>query len=249
MAQVTNDVQYTFFGKVHPERCNVSITEIRAKVGAPGDEIHGELRYYISLSQVTATFVCEKPVANVYTLRNYVEDAIRVALDALGYTLACGYDLEVTEMIDSLGNRPIVFGVGIPAVENAAAQGGVSFEAIMSLFADARGAYLQRCLADLREAIRIPKDTGFFCYRAIESLRQFFLRDKAAKDEKSSWKILRSELGVDRADIDAVKALADPVRHGDSAGISDDQRAKTFQLTWGIVNKFVKYGNAGYKKG
>lgn len=247
MADIANEVQYTFFGKVHPERCNVSITEVRAKVGSPGDEINGELRYYISLCQVTAIFICEKPVPNVYTLKNYVEDAIRIALDALGYTLACGYDLEVTEMIDSLGNRPIVFGVGIPAIEKAASDAGVSFECIMEVFKDVRGGYLQRCLADLREAIRAPKDTGFFCYRAIESLRQFFFREKGAQDDRSSWEMLRSELGVDRADIDAIKKLSDPVRHGDSVAIGDDQRAKTFVLTWGIVNKFVKYANAGYQ--
>jgi hypothetical protein len=248
MTEALKGIQYTFFGNVHPERCNVSISEVRAKVGNLGDEIHGEMRYYISFSQITAIFICEKPVANVYSLKNYVEDAIRVALDALGYVLACGYDLEVTEMIDSVGNAPIVFGVGIPAVEKVAEKAGVSFEAILRLFADSKGGYLQRCLADLREAIRAPKDTGFFCYRAIESLRQFFVREKAVKDDKASWEILRSELGVDKADIDFVKDFADPVRHGDSAVISDAQRAKTFQLTWGVVNKFINYGNAGYKK-
>ncbi|MEO6697704.1 MAG: hypothetical protein ABIN45_06870 [Gammaproteobacteria bacterium] len=185
MTEVTMAVQYTFFGKVHPERCNVSIPEVRAKVGTLGDEIHGELRYYISCSQATATFVCEKPVANVYTLKNNVEGSIRAALDALGYALACGYDLEVTEVIDSLGNTPIVFGVNIPAVEKAAAESGVTFEVIMNLFGDARGEYLQRCLSDLREAIRAPKDTGFFCYRAIESLRQFFRHENRATDDNS----------------------------------------------------------------
>jgi hypothetical protein len=248
MTEVSNKAQYTFFGKVHPERCNVSITEVRAEVETPGGEINGELRYYISLSQVTATFVCDKPVPNVFTLKNYVEDAIRVALDALGYTLACGYDLEVTEVIDSMGNCPIVFGIGIPAIERAASDAGVTFESIMKVFKDAKGGYLQRCLADLREAIRVPKDTGFFCYRAIESLRQFFLREKGAKDDKASWEMLRSELAVDRADIETIKQMADPVRHGDSAAISGDQRAKTFALTWSIVNSFVKYANAGYKK-
>jgi hypothetical protein len=249
MIQASRGVQYTFFGKVHPERCNVSIPEVRARVGRTGDEIHGEMRYYVSFSQVTAIFVSEEPVANIYTLKNYIEDAIRVALDALGYVLACGYDLEVTEMIDSVGGAPIVFGVGIPAVGKVAEQAGVSFEVILRLFADSRGAYLQRCLADLREAIRAPKDTGFFCYRAIESLRQFFVHEKTANDDKSSsWEMLRSELGVDRSEIEFVKTFASPVRHGDSGVISDEQRADTFRIAWAIVNKFINYGNAGYKK-
>lgn len=146
--------------------------ELHAQVKSLDGDVDGVVRYSISLSQVTATFVVGRPVQNSYTLKNIVEDAIRVALDALGYTLACGYNLEIIQMIDSIGNPPVVFGVGIPAIENSAASAGVKFENIVSIFVDRKGQYLQRCLADLREAIRAPKDTGFFCYRGIESLRQ-----------------------------------------------------------------------------
>lgn len=173
---------------------------------------------------------------------------IRVALDALGYTLACGYDLEIIQMVDSVGNPPVVFGVGIPAIEKSTASAGIKFENIVSIFGDRRGQYLSRCLADLREAIRAPKDTGFFYYRGIESLRQFFLQEMKAKDDKVSWELLRSELAVDREEIETVKGLADPIRHGAGGGISDSERANVFTLTWNIVNKFIKYANAGYRK-
>jgi hypothetical protein len=76
-------VQYTFFGKVYPERCNVSIKELHAQVKSPDGDVDGVVRYFISLSQVTATFVGGRPVQNIYTLKNIVEDVIRVALDAL----------------------------------------------------------------------------------------------------------------------------------------------------------------------
>ena len=66
------------------------------------DQVDGVLRYYISLSQVTATFITDNPVGNIHTLKNAVEDAVRIALDALGYTLACGYDLEIIQVIDSM---------------------------------------------------------------------------------------------------------------------------------------------------
>jgi hypothetical protein len=241
-------VQYTFFGKVYPERCNVSIVELHAQVKSLDGDVDGVVRYFISLSQVTATFVGDRPVQNIYTLKNTVEDVIRVALDALGYTLACGYDLEINQVIDSVGNPPVVFGVGISAIENSAARAGVKFENIVSIFGDRKRQYLQRCLADLREAIRVPKDTGFFCYRGIESLRQFFLQVMKAKDDKVSWELLRSELAVDRVGIETIKGFADPIRHGGGGGISDSERANVFILTWNIVNKFIKYANAGYQK-
>ncbi len=241
-------VQYIFFGKVHPERCNVSIAELHTQVKSLDGDVDGVVHHSISLSQVTATFVGGRPVQNIYTLKNTVEDVIRVALDALGYTLACGYDLEIIQMIDSVGNPPVVFGVGISAIDNSAARAGVKFENIVSIFGDGRGQYLQRCLADLREAIRAPKDTGFFCYRGVESLRQFFLQEMKAKDDKASWELLRSELAVDREEIETIKGFADPIRHGGSGGISDSERANVFTLTWNIVNKFITYANAGYQK-
>lgn len=248
MNETSKKIQYTFFGKVHPERCNVSIPEFRAQIEALDNGITGELRYSISLSQVTATFNCVTPVSNIFTLKNYAEDAIRVALDALGYTLGCGYDLEIIQMIDSLGNHPVVFGVGISKLEKSASEAGLKFENILDVFKDSKGGYLQRCLADLREAIRAPKDTGFFCYRAIESLRQYFIHETGARDEKVSWEELRSELGIHRTEIERVKTLADPVRHGYTVAITADQRDEITMLTWKIVNQFIKYANAGYRK-
>lgn len=241
-------VQYTFFGEVHPERCNVSIMELSAQVKSLDGDVDGVVRYSIALSQVTATFAVGRPVQNSYTLKNIIEDVIRVALDALGFILACGYDLEIIQMIDSIGNPPVVFGVGIPAIENSAASAGVKFENIVSSFVDRKGQYLQRCLADLREAIRAPKDTGFFCYRGIESLRQFFLHEMKAGDDKLAWELLRSELDVGRVEIETIKGFADSIRHGGAGGISDSERASVFTLTWNIVNKFIKYANAGYQK-
>jgi len=249
MPDVSEKFRYTFFGKAHPERCLVSIGELRIEIKNTEGEINGELVFYISLSQIVAVFSCDKQVENYLTLKNSVENLIRTAVDALGYTLACGYDIEIVDMIDSLGNAPIVFGVVIPAIVSSAKDAGVTFLNIIDVFKDARGKYLMRCLADLREAIRVPGDTGFFCYRGIESLRQFFIHQEVAKDDKTSWEMLRTELNVDRSDLDEIKVFADPLRHGDFVAISDAERAKVFRLTWSIVNKFVKYANAGYKKG
>jgi hypothetical protein len=98
----------------------------------------------------------------------------------------------------------------------------------MGLFRDPRSSHLQRAFADLREAIRSPKDTGFFCYRAIESLRQFFVVELNAPD-KQSWEVLRTALQIDRPTIDYVKTFADSARHGAGAAISDGERAEVFK--------------------
>jgi len=116
----------------------------------------------------------------------------------------------------------------------------------MGLFRDPRSSHLQRAFADLREAIRSPKDTGFFCYRAIESLRQFFVVELNAPD-KQSWEVLRTALQIDRPTIDYVKTFADSARHGAGAAISDGERAEVFKKTWSIVGQFVEFAKRGYR--
>jgi hypothetical protein len=248
MTEVSNKVRYTFFGKVFPERTCVSISGLRAWITSEDNEISGELLLYISLSQVIAIFSCDKKVQNYFSLKNYVEDSIRVPLDAFGYTNACGYDIEITAMIDSDGNPPTIFGVGIPAIEKAAQDAGITFQKIMEIFNNVKGKHLKLCLADLREAIRWPENTGFFCYRAIESLRQYFVHENGVEDDRSSWEMLRAELDVDRSHIELIKKYADDPRHGKGVFISDTDRAKMFKLTWDMVNRFIAYANAGYKR-
>jgi len=57
--------RFTFFGKVHPERCNVSFPELHLQLFLATGQLVGELRYSISFSQVTATFIPKAPIDNV----------------------------------------------------------------------------------------------------------------------------------------------------------------------------------------
>jgi len=219
-----------FFGKVFPERANVSIAPSMLSLKAEDAGIMGELKISISLSQITAVFKSEQTIADFYTLKNYIEDAIRLEVDALGYLLGCGYDIEITSMVDSLDNR-IVFGVGVPILQKDSTSRVNKFDIVMQIYQNPKGDYLRRCLADLREAIRSPKDTGFFCYRGIESLRQYFLKESGAKNDGESWIKLRDKLNIDREHIEYIKQYADPVRHGDAIFVSDEDRGKILTIT------------------
>ena len=132
-------------------------------------------------------------------------------------------------MIDSLGSPPLIFGVDIPCLRPSSdANTDFICADLLSLFADPKASALRLSLADFREAIRNPKDTAFFCFRAIESLRHFFTHHKQAKDKKQSWEYLREELNITESEIKVVQVLADPIRHGDSYYISDMQRADVY---------------------
>jgi hypothetical protein len=238
--------RYTFTGVIHPERAAVSVSTTGWNLHGPTAGIDGRLAVTIAVSQVTALFESDTEVSDLATLRNHVSDAIRIAVDAVGFLNGCGYDVEIVQLVPPEGNVPIVFGVDIPALQTNPAELSRRFTELIELFGESRSSHLQRCLADLREAIRSPKDTGFFCYRGIESLRQFFVLELGVKGDKESWETLRKALGIDRAPIDYVKEFADPVRHGKSKPISDAERAEVFRRTWEVVGRFIEFARAGY---
>jgi hypothetical protein len=239
------DYRYTFTGVLHPERAAVTISTVVQKLSYPDDGIVGTLTSNICVSQIISGFETPSLVPNVFTLKNIVSDAVRVEVDAAGFLYGHGYDVEIVHVVRPDSMDSLVFGVDIPALKPDADM-TARFNEVMRLFDDPRGAYLQRCFGDLREAIRSPRDTGFFCYRAIESLRQSFVVEAGAKDDKASWETLRSTLSVGRAEIDYIKGFADAPRHGAARGISDAERASIFRKTWLIVHSFIDFALAGY---
>jgi hypothetical protein len=239
----SDSVVYTFFGKVLPERVNVTIPQLVFHLIQHDAGIDGELSVSIDLSQVTVRFTASTEIVDLYTLRNYVCDAIRTELDILGYVNGCGYGLEITGVSDSLGNPQIIFGVGIPVL--ASESRSVDFEKMLCLFGDARGNYLRLCLADLREAIREPRDTGFFIYRAIESLMQSFRTSDNTKEK--AWQSLRSKLSISEASLRELQDVAGSFRHGETKYISNSEKCKLFTVAWDIVGKYIEYACNGYE--
>ncbi len=242
-----NFVVYTFFGKVLPERANVNILQTTCQLTQPDTEIDGSLTISIALSQVTALFTNSGKIVDLYTLRNYVNDVIRMELDILGYINGCGYGLEITQVADSLGTPPIVFGVDIPVLVSESRL--ADFEKVLTLFHDSRRSnYLRLCLADLREAIREHRDTGFFLYRAIEALMQSFRTDDSKKGKQKAWESLRSELSITEDNIRQLEKVADCFRHGDTRYVSGTERCELFLIAWNIVDKYIKYACNEYQK-
>ncbi|MBX9671109.1 MAG: hypothetical protein K2X93_26200 [Candidatus Obscuribacterales bacterium] len=205
-------------GRVYPERANVSISMPgwRCHFIDTGAGVSGQLTTEISLCQISAIYYAEAPVSELLPLKNAVEDAIRTQLDILGFVLGIGYDAEITQAILLDGHKQVVIGVGIEALDRYSKH---DFDGIIALFSVEESDFLRRSLADLREAIKSPKDTGEFCYRAIETIRKYFVKanlldDSKREDSNKSWKFLREELNVARERIDEISKFAVDPRHG-----------------------------------
>lgn len=234
---------FIFSGKVLPERANVNITPLEIKMEAIGSGISGTAIISIAVSQVSVVFNTNSD-SDLMTLKNTVESLVRNLVDAYGYLSGRGYDIEITSVVDPEG-RHTVFGVGISELEKSQKERPLSFQQLLT--AMEKSQHLHHALGDLREAIKSPSDTGFFCYRAIESIRQHF-KIKENTNDKLSWEFLKKSLLIDRSWMDVVKKFGDSARHGEISNISGKNRILVMQHTWKIFDRFCVYVYRDFKQ-
>jgi hypothetical protein len=234
---------YIFSGKVMPERANVNISALLVKMQAKEAGVSGEATVSVEASQISVVLNTKDMNPDLPTLKNYVEYLIRTIIDAYGYLSGRGYDVEVTSVVDPEGKQG-VFGVGIRELEKAEKERPLSFQELLQVM---KSPYLCRALGDLRESIRSPMDSGFFCYRAAECVRQSFREEEDGDDSKPSWERLRNALRIDKSWIEKLKKFADPQRHGATPYMSGEERVSAMQHAWKVVDRFCVYAHQGFK--
>ena len=236
---------YIFNGRILPERVAANLQPPqKLRVLVPGTTTEFDVTLSIVASQV-AVIVDSASTIDIGTMKNQVERVVRLVVDALGYLEGCGYDAEITSVVLPVGEH-IVFGVESPSLLRSKSERPVGMSDLWRVLAsDPRSSPLQRALADLRESIRTPHDTSFFCFRAVESLRQSFV-DPADKDSNSSWQRLRDALHIDRSWLDPLTQFSKPIRHGAFHFVSSQEREVAMHLAWKVVDRFVEYARLGF---
>ncbi len=243
---------YVFSGRVVPERAEV---ELKSEPFVPfpidlevdSESLIGKIRVKVSLnvSQLAVIVETRQEVPEIETLKNLIEQVVRAAVDTYGYLTGRGYDVEITSVVRPDGQLSLVFGVGILELEKTGPERDRSFNDLFEL--EMESPQLRQALADLREAIRSPLDTGFFCFRAIECLRQAFVDATDGDNRDPSWERLREALRVDRAWFKSVETFAVPARHGRFHSVSSQQRIEMMKRTRNVVARFVEYARIGFQ--
>jgi hypothetical protein len=165
--------------------------------------------------------------------------ALRGLLDSLGLHLGAALEPEMTggtlDDVATLGGltRLGAYGTqdGVPRV------GGETLFPTWVL--SGSNPFARFALADVRHALRFDEDCPFFCYRALDSLRQHYAETTEAKSEKASWEKLRAELGIERTEIMALKALADSRRHGAAGTSVHADHLRWTKWTREVVSRFL----------
>ena len=232
-------VTWIFFGRVLPERFPLSVSLPTATVKQPELGIVYDSHVGIAEGQLVAEVTVTEGDVDIQTLRNLTERDIRLMTDMTGYQNGMAHDIEIISAFCRETAERCVFGVTVPILSERR-EG--KFQTLIDgplwlAYASDTGARL--ALSDFREAIKRAADTGFFCYRAVESMMQG-LRPPNASDS-AAWAHFRATLHVDRSALDYIKGHADAARHGRPGGVTDAERAKVFQLADEIIRRYLEY--------
>jgi hypothetical protein len=229
---------YTFIARVHPERYGYSILNLPTWNFTSDDGTRvSTYRFQLNDSQMTilAEVNYEVPLLD---LKNEIAMMAGAALDSLGFIFSAALSLEIIGCIDDSG----VWHVFNTIFDGFREQGDEAqkreFNTFNTLLPHALTSSVSLALSDLRRAISEPHDTVFHCYRAIETIRQEYIEDADdRRDRIESWNRLRTAIGISRDELDWLKDLAEPRRHGKLVVQSHETRIRAIRTAREVVYK------------
>ncbi|NJR62942.1 MAG: hypothetical protein HC769_31650 [Cyanobacteria bacterium CRU_2_1] len=226
-------------GVIHPERAGVyyQLPPIRLQ-----GHIVGEVFATVFASQITASIKIEQTDITDSELPHYFQDFLSGLVNMMGFALGYAYDVELIGLIDPAQEKHIVFGVDFPEGAREPKQPELLTDLIMAS-QHPLSWYFFHALADVKRAARSFHDSGFYCYRAIESVMQFFkvFDEEQPLSDNKSWEKMRDTLAVSKDEILYVKEKADPLRHGKPGDMKEEERSQLIKITVSILDKFCRF--------
>jgi len=227
-----------FSGVVLPERAPLSVSEVHSQIVGPDGKTYATLALNICNNQISVVVESDEP--DIFTLRNIVRSEAEFVTNVAGFLCGYGYDIEITKAFGDALDPTQVFGIDIPVLANRT-EGrdlGLLVNAIFSLCFGPDAIYIRRCLADLSFAIKRADDTPFYCFRALESLRQSF---GVELSEAEQWKAMAEAVGSSKTEMEPLRTRAFPARHGVPMPLSDQERQELFIYTWRVVERYIDF--------
>ena len=239
--------RYIFTGRVLPERAVVEITAPKMRIEIPDAKLGFNITISVHASQIAVIVESESDLSDIATVRNSVDSSVRLLIDAFGYLECRGYDVEISSVIEPDGKHT-VFGVEVDVLKSSrVGKNPVGLPELWTLLlAGEDSGPLQNALGNLREAIKSPDGTGMYCLRAVESMRQHFVKDGDGDETKASWDRMSAALKLDESFVSTLKPFATAQRHGESPHMSGVQRIEAMKCSWQVVDRYVEYSQRGF---
>ncbi|PIB67738.1 hypothetical protein AOA62_06215 [Pseudomonas sp. 2995-3] len=234
---------YLFSGVILPERAQLTLQNSHT-FSHMSSGVTGSIHISVLCNQLAVWVTSEGYDWDIFDLRNMVKTGVQNQISMVGYLLGYAYDVEITRVLHPGRGIDHVFGIDIPCLAGRKHD----FDLQTALAALERksygpnGMFLHRCFTDLCFAMKHADDTGFYCYRAIESLFHHCASVHGISQSSKSvrWAKFREASSCDEATLYMIKDAADPLRHGEVANASDATRAQLFISTWDVVDGYLK---------
>jgi hypothetical protein len=198
---------YLYEGLILPERAQLSLQfEVHFKHLTSG--VSAAARVSIVLNQV-AVWIYTDVEWDILDLRNLVKTILQNQIAVIGYLKGYAYEVEIRRVLHSDLGIDYVFGIDIPCI--AERNKSIDLDARIALIREktigVEGVLLKHRFNALVMAMKNSDDTGFYCYRAIESLRQHCIIKFNLNPENKSmqWKKLREIAQCDEDTIRSIK--------------------------------------------
>lgn len=232
---------YFFQGVVLPERA-----QLTAQFGVGfvhlGSGFKGQARVSVINNQI-AIWVDTEHEWNIFDLRNVVRNILTNDLAMIGFLNGYVYDVELTRVVNHTRKIDYVFGIDIPCIAERRQNDNLhaSLLELRNKAVGPHGIFLHRCFKDLVSSMKDADDTGFYCYRAIESLRHHCAERAGltGADKFTQWAKFREISGASEDDLRVIKAAADPLRHGQPESTSAVDREQLLVRTWKVVEAYL----------
>jgi hypothetical protein len=235
---------YLFFGTVTPQRAAVTIPmTLSCERVHFGTDRKANMDVSILAGQIVVRVEAEDEWP-IHDLRNVVKNLVHEQLAVLSFLSGNAYDVEVSRAVNRERGIDVAFGVDIPCLTKRA-NGTNLWERYAELLLKMQGpnaVFLSRCFSDLVSAMKQADDTGFYCYRAIESLRHHCAATHglAGTTKNKQWEKFRDVAGCTEVTARELESAAIRLRHGELTCLTDKERSDLLTSTWNLVEGYLK---------
>lgn len=233
-------------GRVIPERKSFGHDRLRLYVKDPEKGIDICVLLGVIDNQLIAKVIGDIGGQSTVFLKNLVAQAEQIVLNAIAFTRGSVFDVDIISVIRehgdaSDGSFEVHYLENIHDVISAKKSSPTTLQQIYEICISDDGLSLRRCLNDLRTALREVNDSPFYCYRAIETIKGHVGDRFGETTDKGQWEITREVLGLNRTDLEVVKELADPLRHGRAIKFEGSEWRKIISISWDVTDAYIRF--------
>jgi hypothetical protein len=235
---------------VHPERGHAYL---RLPAIQLRGFVSGSATLFIHDAQIMLSIVADEVAKEDELLPEFFRDVIGRFVPLLGYQLGYSYEFEVLTWFEDKGAtiRHEVAGVQYPRdarPENPKPgdppKPRMDWKIVIDALKHEYPQLLARAVRDINSAVRDAGDAAFHCYRAVESVKEYFQVTRFAGDEKKkcpAWQETWQTLKLDKSILGDMKEAADTVRHGGTVAPNLQAQEKWIAAASLVVQRFADF--------